>query len=109
MTQTPHIDPPEFTASAASQWKLRDAGARPSLATDLRDALGIAPLRPVIMTGHQAGFWHCGILAKTLAASACAARAPSTSLLMPSVLLPNRRPHATTLNRRASARISAWA
>lgn len=80
MTQTPHIDPPEFTASAASQWKLRNAGARPSLATDLRNVLGIAPLRPVIMTGHQAGFWHCGILAKTLAASACAAHAQATSL-----------------------------
>jgi hypothetical protein len=36
----------------------------------VREALGLPTDRPVIMTGHQAALWHCGILAKYLAADA---------------------------------------
>lgn len=81
MTQTFHIDPPEFTASDASLWTPRNRGTLDSLSADLREVLGIARDRPVIMTGHQAGFWHCGILAKSLAATGLATRPfESTSL-----------------------------
>jgi hypothetical protein len=74
MTQTFHIDPPEFTASDASLWTPRNRGTLDPHSADLRDVLGIALDRPVVMTGHQAGFWHCGILAKTLAAAGLASR-----------------------------------
>lgn len=37
-----------------------------------REQLGLPTDRPVIMTGHQAEFWHPGILAKYLAAEAAA-------------------------------------
>ncbi len=36
----------------------------------IRRELGLATDRPIIMTGHQAEFWHPGILAKYLAADA---------------------------------------
>jgi hypothetical protein len=35
-----------------------------------REQLGLPTDRPVILSGHQAGFWHPGILAKYFAASA---------------------------------------
>lgn len=35
-----------------------------------REALGLPTDRPVLMTGHQPGFWHPGILAKYLAVDA---------------------------------------
>lgn len=80
MTQTFHIDPPEFTASDASLWVPLNRGTLDSLSADLREVLGISTDRPVVMTGHQAGFWHCGILAKSLAAAGLASRqvAPTT-------------------------------
>lgn len=37
-----------------------------------REALGLPTDRPVVMTGHQAEFWHPGIIAKYLAAEAAA-------------------------------------
>lgn len=59
------IDPPP------SAWK-RLAGARlaPAVAAPFRAQLGLPDRRPLIMTGHQAEFWHPGILAKYLAADA---------------------------------------
>jgi hypothetical protein len=37
-----------------------------------RAELGLPVDRPIVMSGHQAGFWHAGILAKWLAGDACA-------------------------------------
>lgn len=51
------------------------AAARPT-----REALGLPTDRPVVMTGHQASWWHPGILAKFFACDAlarCAAAAPA--------------------------------
>ncbi|MBL0922552.1 MAG: hypothetical protein IBJ10_10545 [Phycisphaerales bacterium] len=58
---------------APKRWAdlLRTAPARPE-ATPLRAALGLPTDRPVVMTGHQAEFWHAGILAKHIAACALA-------------------------------------
>lgn len=39
-----------------------------------RRELGLPVDRPIVMTGHQAEFWHAGILAKYLAADALATR-----------------------------------
>ncbi|MBY0263603.1 MAG: hypothetical protein K2Q20_14755 [Phycisphaerales bacterium] len=39
-----------------------------------RASLGLDPARPVVMSGHQAGVWHPGILAKWLAMADAAAR-----------------------------------
>jgi hypothetical protein len=41
---------------------------------EFRRELGLPVDRPVVMTGHQATFWHPGILAKYLAAGALAGR-----------------------------------
>jgi hypothetical protein len=37
-----------------------------------RSELGLANDRPIVLSGHQAGFWHAGILAKWLAAATVA-------------------------------------
>lgn len=37
-------------------------------ALEFRASLGLPTDRPIVMTGHQAEFWHAGILAKLLAA-----------------------------------------
>lgn len=39
---------------------------------EARRALGLPTDRPIVMTGHQAGIWHAGILAKYIAADALA-------------------------------------
>lgn len=39
---------------------------------EFRAQLGLRTDRPVVMSGHQAGFWHSGILAKYVAAQAAA-------------------------------------
>lgn len=39
-----------------------------------REQLGLPADRPIILSGHQAGFWHCGILAKYLATRAGSCR-----------------------------------
>jgi hypothetical protein len=47
--------------------------SRAALSTEQRTAreqLGLPTDRPIVMTGHQAEFWHLGVLAKYLAASA---------------------------------------
>lgn len=41
---------------------------------EARAALGLPTDRPIVMSGHQAGFWHPGILAKQLAIDALARR-----------------------------------
>jgi hypothetical protein len=44
------------------------------VARDTRAALGLATDRPVLMSGHQPGFWHAGIAAKWFALRAACAR-----------------------------------
>ncbi len=43
-----------------------------------RAALGIADDRPVVMTGHQAGIWHAGILSKWIVADAVACQSSAS-------------------------------
>lgn len=74
MTHTPHVDPVEFTASAPSLWTPRVRERRDPLRDDYLTSQGLDANATRILTGHQAGFWHCGILAKTLAAGALGAR-----------------------------------
>lgn len=60
--------PPEDWASLARSHF--DAITPQALA--FREELGLPTDRPIIMTGHQPGFWHAGILVKYLAADALA-------------------------------------
>lgn len=60
------IDPP------CSAWQQLLAHNKSPVATQFRQELGLPTDRPLIMTGHQALFWHPGILAKFLAADAAA-------------------------------------
>src|SRR5690606_23987135 len=49
-----------------------------------RRQLGLPADRPIVMTGHQPALWHCGVLAKFLAADAAAralGAAPATLLV----------------------------
>ncbi|VAX42420.1 hypothetical protein MNBD_PLANCTO03-650, partial [hydrothermal vent metagenome] len=64
------FDPP------ASAWAsmVRAQGADATTRTT-RHTLGLSADRPVVMGGHQPGFWHPGILAKWFAVEAFAARA----------------------------------
>ena len=50
------------------------AGPADEISLATRAALGLPTDRPVIMAGHQPGFWHPGILAKWFAAHALAER-----------------------------------
>jgi hypothetical protein len=59
--------PHEWASLVARSWH----AAHPDRAR-FRAELGLPRDRPVIMSGHQAEFWHPGILAKYLAASAAA-------------------------------------
>ena len=61
------FDPP------ASAWAsmVRAQGADATTRTT-RHTLGLSTDRPVVMGGHQPGFWHPGILAKWFAVEACA-------------------------------------
>ncbi|MBL8745912.1 MAG: hypothetical protein JNK58_06095 [Phycisphaerae bacterium] len=66
---TIHRDPlPGLWRPLAEGFRARsDARAR-----GLRGELGLPGDRPVVMSGHQAFFWHCGILAKVFAADSAA-------------------------------------
>ena len=69
--------PPETPESislipAPERWRLRARGPDDA-ARRFREQLGL-PAGPVVMSGHQAGFWHCGILAKWFALERVAAR-----------------------------------
>ncbi len=50
------------------------------LQRDSRAALGLATDCPIVLTGHQAGIWHAGILAKWLLADVLAARADGSAV-----------------------------
>jgi hypothetical protein len=58
------IEPP------ARLWRGLLGHNRSSQAEQFRREMGLATERPILMTGHQAEFWHPGILAKYLAADA---------------------------------------
>ncbi len=53
----------EWAGLVAARW--REAGER---SRRLRAELGLPTDRPIVMAGHHAAFWHCGILAKVFAA-----------------------------------------
>ncbi len=70
------IEPPSKTACAAAlRWRAASQTlfGRPLAAwqAETRAALGLPTDRPVVVTGHQAQFWHAGILAKWFVADAC--------------------------------------
>ncbi len=56
-------------------WGRVRTGRTWEIARATRHALGLDAERPVIMSGHQPGFWHAGIAAKWFALTACAAKA----------------------------------
>lgn len=78
--------PVSQTAQASSQLVLRPeprawetslkqfANGLPDESRLLREQLGLPIDKPIILTGHQAQFWHPGILAKYLAADSAADR-----------------------------------
>jgi hypothetical protein len=63
---------------APEHWSAALAPSTHPDARDLRAQLGLPTDRPVILSGHQAQFWHAGILAKALAADALARRTGAT-------------------------------
>lgn len=56
-------------------WRQALSGPAPVDPTTVltRSALGLATDRPVVLSGHQAGVWHAGILAKLIAVGAASA------------------------------------
>ncbi len=62
-------EPSTWHALAAQAWAAKSADA-----TAFRTQLGLPTDRPIIMTGHQPGFFHPGILAKYIAAHELAKR-----------------------------------
>lgn len=71
------IDPasPPTLAPPGATWPALIRRTAPEEALRFRRELGLPVDGPIVMTGHQATFWHPGILAKYLAADACARRA----------------------------------
>lgn len=75
----PGISTPEVVfAPAASAWAglIADPLRDPRCA-EVRAALGLPTDRPIVMSGHQASFWHPGIAAKLLAGRSLGARTGS--------------------------------
>lgn len=68
-SQSVTLDPP---AEAWATILRTDPVDRESLT--FRQQLALPADRPIVMAGHQPGFWHAGILAKLLAANALARR-----------------------------------
>jgi hypothetical protein len=64
---------PSSWGEAIQHWRGR-SDSQPAVIAEFRRELGLPIDRPVIMTGHQAEFWHPGILAKYLAADAAGRR-----------------------------------
>ena len=74
---TTAVDPRVRFDPAASSWgdllRARWTRVTPA-ALGARRELGLPTDRPIVMTGHQATFWHAGILSKYLAAGALQSR-----------------------------------
>ncbi len=66
---TTHTDPPAETWRGLISQHFAGLDAR---SKQLRAELGLPADHPIIMSGHQAAFWHAGILAKVFAADAAA-------------------------------------
>jgi hypothetical protein len=65
--------PPLVIRPPAREWPRLLRRRTDGRAVQMRRELGIPTDRPIVMTGHQAAFWHPGILAKYLGADALAA------------------------------------
>lgn len=65
---------PDGTAWGALAQRSWERAKRDPACLTLRGALGLPTDRPVLMTGHQPGFWHAGILTKYLSVEAAAER-----------------------------------
>lgn len=94
----------------ARDWPALTAPALTPEHRRFREQLGLPTDRPVIMSGHQVGFWHAGILAKLLAANALAAR---TGAAVAWVLIDHASPHpdvirVPALDREGRLREHAW-
>jgi len=63
-------DPAHVLNQAADFFHTRGADDR---ACQTRDQLGFSTTKPIVMTGHQAAWWHPGILAKYIACQKIAA------------------------------------
>ncbi|GJM19389.1 MAG: hypothetical protein DHS20C14_16020 [Phycisphaeraceae bacterium] len=68
------LDPDASAWAGLLQEHVEARGPLSAEARTFREQLGLPTDRPVVMSGHQAEFWHPGILAKLLAANALAAR-----------------------------------
>jgi hypothetical protein len=75
VSEAPHAEGLTITPEPARWDALLHGRRADQRARRFREQLGLPVDRLLIMTGHQAGFWHPGILAKYLAADA-AARKP---------------------------------
>lgn len=62
-------EPSGWGSSIAARW---ERARRDPRAMDFRAQLGLPTDRPIVMSGHQAAFWHGGILAKWIACAAAA-------------------------------------
>ncbi len=65
--------PGVILGDGVASWKAEHAGPD-DRARVFRGELGLPTGTPIVMTGHQPVFWHAGVLAKYLAASALARR-----------------------------------
>jgi hypothetical protein len=77
-SDTPAVDPVLHLVPPAGGWHAWTAARElDPCVQSTRRALGLPERGPLVMTGHQAGLWHAGILAKYLAADALARLAPA--------------------------------
>jgi hypothetical protein len=67
------LEPPPHAAASRNAMEQRFT-ARPTPADHFRRELGLPTGRPLILTGHQPGFFHPGVLAKYITARELAAR-----------------------------------
>lgn len=63
----PTLSPEDQPAVATARGRISPAPAPDPVALGLRRELGLPTDRPVVMSGHQAEFWHPGIVAKIFA------------------------------------------
>lgn len=65
---------PDLLRRGADSDRHREVRERLIDPIEARRSLGLPTDRPIVMTGHQAGIWHAGILAKYIAADGFAAQ-----------------------------------
>lgn len=69
-------NPSDWAARALAHWAIT---LREPKHLAFRAALGLPTDRPIVMSGHQAAFWHMGIVAKVIAADETARRCAAAS------------------------------